>query len=92
MSYENCFDCPFFKSKPERCISIDLKKDCKNYKMEDKLENLVNKFLSYFEKNMTDVFLDYILMTWFIGQDKKREMEYKKLRLEIIDESKELAL
>lgn len=36
MSYENCFDCPFFKSKPERCISKDLEKECKEYKKECK--------------------------------------------------------
>ena len=56
-----------------------------------KIDKLVEKFLSYFEKNMSEVLLDYIIMTWFIGQDDKIEKKYKKLRQEIIDESRELS-
>ena len=48
-----------------------------------KLDDLVKKYMDYFENNMSDVLVDYVLMSWFIGQDKKRQKKFDELRKEL---------
>ena len=52
--------------------------------MKKNLEKLSKEFIEYAIKNLSEVLLDYIVMTWFIAQDKKRQKEFDTLKKEIM--------
>ena len=60
--------------------------------MKEKDLKTIRKLNIYMEENKNEIMTDYLLMTWFIGQDKKMEKAYEKLRKEVMEESKELGL
>jgi len=58
--------------------------------MKKNLEKLSKEFIEFAEKNLSEVLLDYILKTWFIAQDKKRQKEFDTLRKEIMEKASKI--